>query len=220
MLIPGTMQSIKPHLRNKKHVIWDWNGTLLDDVDMVVSAIGKVLQAHNLPVTTRENYAEVFCFPVSEYYRRLGFDFEKTPFETVSNTFVDEYMQNILNCRLHHGVVELLSELSSAGITQSVLSAAHEESLHRHLAHFEICHFFERVYALSDHHAVGKSERGRELIADSGHSLTDTVLIGDTDHDLEVGKALGIDVILLGDGHQSYERLSRIHHTVIRDRHR
>lgn len=213
------MRAIEQHLGSKKHLIWDWNGTLLDDVEMVVEAIGRVLETHQRPRITRENYADVFGFPVSDYYRKIGFDFDQTPFEDISKLFVDHYMREIWNCKLHPGVVGFLSDMKTQGRSQSILSAAHEESLLQHLKHFEIDTYFDRIYALSDHNAAGKIERGRQLLEACGFSAQDSVLIGDTDHDLEVGQALGVDVILLGDGHQSPQRLQAKHSCVVLDRH-
>lgn len=213
------MKSLRKHLENKTHIVWDWNGTLLNDVDMVVKVISEVLKEHERPTITREQYTAIFRFPVIEYYRALGFDFEKFPFEKISERFVAHYMERILTCDLHVGVPELLAEIQASGVSQSILSAAHEQSLLKHLEHYGIRQYFDRVFALSDHHAKGKLERGRELLDVSGYAAEHTLLIGDTDHDLEVGKALGIDVILMGDGHQSYERLSRLHPLVIENRH-
>lgn len=213
-----SMRHLIGEFSDKRHIVWDWNGTLLDDVEMVIASISVVLEEHSLPALTRERYTELFCFPVEEYYKKLGFDFRKMPFESLSEKFVEQYMTRILSCRLHEGVKDLLSDLKASGVSQSVLSAAHESSLHKHLSHFGIHEFFDRIYGLDDHHAKGKVERGRDLLRDSGLAPEHTLLVGDTDHDLEVGRELGIDVLLLGDGHQSYERLSKIHHRVIRNR--
>ncbi len=64
--------------------------------------------------------------------------------------------------------------------------------------------------------AGSKVARGRELIARVNEPLEQTVLIGDTDHDLEVGKALGIDVILVDHGHQDILRLQKVHSKVLK----
>ncbi len=176
-----------------------------------------LLEEQGLPAMDRQKYTEIFRFPVSEYYRDLGF--EGAAFEALSDRFVARYMRGILECKLHTGVPELLSEIKTAGISQSILSAAHQESLQTHLVHFQISHYFDRIFGLSDHHARGKLERGRDLMATSGFPAEDTVLVGDTDHDLEVAKALGISAVILADGHQSYERLSVLHSQVLQDRH-
>jgi phosphoglycolate phosphatase len=201
----------RDYLENKSHVIWDWNGTLLDDVDLAVQAVSRVLISTGRPGITLEDHLEIFCFPITEYYRRLGFDLKLHPFDTLSVKFIENYRAGVLECGLHVGARELIEELKQADVAQSILSAAHEDDLNELLAHFEIRHYFDRVYGLSNHHAASKVERGRELIADAGILPRNTILIGDTDHDLEVGKELGVDVLLLTGGHQSHPRLSAIH---------
>lgn len=212
------MKAILPHLKGKSHIIWDWNGTLLDDVDFVVEVVGKILDEHDMPRITRENYLEVFCFPVSEYYKRIGFDFEKHSFEKLSEKFVTGYKAGLKGTQLHQGVKDLLHNLKLNKVSHSMLSATQQDYLHEQLEHFGIRHFFDHIYGLSNYHAKGKVERGLELIKDTGIPKDKTILVGDTDHDLEVGKEMGIEVLLLGDGHQSYERLCALHSKVLKCR--
>jgi len=63
-----------------KHIIWDWNGTILDDRWLTIAAMNSVLARRNMDEITEDQYLQVFTFPVIEYYRRLGFKFEKEPF--------------------------------------------------------------------------------------------------------------------------------------------
>jgi phosphoglycolate phosphatase len=214
------MLELKDRLHHKKNILWDWNGTLLDDVDAVVDVIGHLLVGHGLQPVSREQYLAVFCFPIREYYRRLGFDFEKEPFEGLSDRFVELYARKARECRVHAGAEALFEQLQGHGIRQSVLSAAHESHLREMLSHHGLLRFFDHVFGLSDHHAASKVERGKELIAMAGYEPADTILVGDTDHDLEVGRALGIEVLLLADGHQSYERLKAVHDNVLPSRRR
>ena len=64
-------------MKNAKHIIWDWNGTLLDDKWLCVESINQALQKRNLPELSDDRYMEVFTFPVQEYYKAVGFDFDK-----------------------------------------------------------------------------------------------------------------------------------------------
>ena len=80
---------------------------------------------------------------------------------------------------------------------------------------FELRHFFTNVYGIADKFAASKIDRGRELIAASGFSKEDSVLVGDTLHDLEVGEELGIDVVLVSHGHQCVTRLKAKHPHVL-----
>ncbi len=43
------MSPLHPHLKDKRHVIWDWNGTLLADVEHAVRVVNKLLSEENLP---------------------------------------------------------------------------------------------------------------------------------------------------------------------------
>jgi phosphoglycolate phosphatase len=201
------MHQILDHLENKRHVIWDWNGTLLDDVDMAVAAIGEVLQANGLSPIERDAYRQTFCFPISEYYRRLGFGAEGEGFEKATRHFVSSYAKRVPSCRLHEGTSEVLKAIRELSLKQSILSAAHESDLNQLLAHFGIQSYFDHVFGLSDHYAASKVERGRQLLDACGVSAAESILIGDTDHDFEVGRELGVDVLLLGDGHQHEDRL-------------
>ena len=57
-----------------KHIIWDWNGTLLDDTWLCVEGINQALIKRNLTPISEDRYREVFTFPVRDYYKKLGFD--------------------------------------------------------------------------------------------------------------------------------------------------
>lgn len=213
------MQSIRPYLKNKEHIIWDWNGTLLNDIDCAVDVICELLAEQGKPAITREAYLDHFGFPVMDYYRRVGFDFNQVSFEILSDKFISRYQARVRDCQIHPGTRELLEEVKALGRTQSVLSAAMQSHLLEQIGHQGIQHFFDHIFGLGDHYAASKMERGRELIKTVGIPIENTILIGDTDHDLEVGKDLGIDVLLIADGHQSHARLKKIHHQVLATRH-
>lgn len=210
------MRHLAPHLEGKRKIIWDWNGTLLNDLDVCVEAIAEEMRLRGMEPVSRERYRELFGFPVRDYYARLGFDFEREPFESIGGAFMRRFLARVTECDLHAGVRATLEGLRASGLRQSVLSAAQQTTLHQQLCHFGIQGYFERAYGLNDHHATSKVDRGRELIADLGVHPRDCLLVGDTDHDLEVGEALGVDVLLIASGHQTFERLSARHSRVVR----
>lgn len=212
------MKSILAHLEGKSHIIWDWNGTLLDDVDLMVEVIGDLLDEYSLPRITRQHYRELFGFPIRNYYQNLGFDFNKVSFEKLSEKFIAGYRTGLLSARLHEGAKELLNSLHQSKISQSILSAAEEVYLKEQLSHFSVIHYFDYIYGLRDNYAASKIERGKELMREAKIPASSTILIGDTDHDLAVGKALGVEVLLLADGHQSYSRLVSKHFKILPNR--
>ena len=188
-------------------IIWDWNGTLLNDLDFCISTINTLLKKRNLPLLNRRTYQEVFSFPVKDYYAAIGFNFEKEDFAIPAREFIDLYDSGVKNCHLHSSAIETLNHFKSKGARQFVLSAMKQNMLESTLKQNQIFDFFEGVAGLKDHYAVSKIERGEQLIAQYKLEKENTVIIGDTIHDFEVAEKLGIECILIADGHQSAERL-------------
>ena len=80
-----------------KHVIWDWNGTLLDDVGECVAVLNDMLGKRGMELATVERYQKAFSFPVINFYLDLGFDFEKEPFDKVADEYIESYSRRWKN---------------------------------------------------------------------------------------------------------------------------
>lgn len=201
-----------PHLDT---VIWDFNGTLIDDVDPVVRSVNTQLKARGLPELTLERYREVFGFPVADYYRTIGLDPEAESIDTLSDEFHTAYVPMLMHCSLHDGIVEALETFRRAGARQFVLSAMEETALRAVIGHLGVAGSFEAVYGLAHLNADSKLSRGRDLLRDHSIDPERSVLIGDTDHDAEVAVALGLGIVLVAGGHQSEARLRSTGHRVL-----
>ncbi len=188
-------------------VIWDWNGTLLNDIDLCISSVNKLLKERTLPEIDTISYKEIFSFPVQDYYKTLGFDFEKEDFSVPAHQYIVFYYAGFDNCSLQKNAVKVLEYFRDKGFRQFVLSAMQHEMLEKTLELKGILHFFEGVAGLKDHYAVSKTEQGKQLIRTYRIDKREALLIGDTTHDFEVATELGVKCILIADGHQSIERL-------------
>ena len=198
-------------------VLWDWNGTLLDDGEFGRDIIDGLLGARGMPVPTREEHAHLFDFPVIRYYERLGFDFEKEPFEEISQQFIDAYYARVETCSLKQSSREILEYLRSAGYRQSILSASKQDHLEGLVAYYGLEHYFEELLGIDSVHAPGKSARGHEWIVERNLDPGKVVLIGDTVHDAEVADKMGIHSILVEGGHHPREKLARTGKPVLQD---
>ena len=190
-----------------KHILWDWNGTLLDDTWLSVDIINQLLAKYAKPLISLETYREIFDFPVINYYSRLGFDFTQTPFKMVGAEYIHQYFNRWRECRLRENAREALEFISHARIRQSILSAASQALIQEGVQYFCISDFFMELAGLDNNYAPGKKDIAghlmRRIAADPQHIL----LIGDTTHDHEVAKEIGMDCILLTGGHHSVEKL-------------
>ena len=197
----------RPLIAPYEHVIWDWNGTLLNDVLLCVEIANQLLANHNDLRLEQAAYREVFGFPITAYYHRIGIDLEKEPFDELTKKFFATYDQAVLDCQLHLGVQQLLGHFQNSDKQQYILTAAFKKSVLELLQHFDIHHFFAEIEGLDNHRAESKVDRGRQLIRNRAIRANQAVLIGDTLHDFEVAEAIGVDCILVANGHQSQRRL-------------
>lgn len=190
-----------------KHIVWDWNGTLLDDTWLCLEIMNKQLQNINKPAISYDEYQRLFDFPVRTFYEKIGFDFSKESYESVAQNFIREYTGRRFECSLHFGVHAILKKLSDFGCEHSILSAYAEDVLKEMIKHYKLQHYFSHIIGLDNHYASGKVDEGKALLKELGAALSDILLIGDTVHDYEVAQELGVDCILIHNGHHSRFKL-------------
>ena len=196
-------------------IIWDWNGTLLNDVDIAVESINHLLYDRNLIPLTLERYLDVFTFPVHDYYGQIGFDLINEPFEIPAMQFIAIYNKAVENCGLHPEVVPLLNLLNDKGCRQYILSAMEQLQLEKTVNDNGISRYFKELCGLDNHFATSKVDNGKSLISMNKLDTDRILMIGDTIHDYEVSQVIGCECILVAKGHQSKERLQYSGATVV-----
>ena len=191
---------------NIKSVIWDFNGTLLQDVQMSIDAMNTVLERRSLPlIESHEAFRKVFGFPVKDYYERLGMDFTKEPYKKPADEWVELYTKDMYTAPLTEGALEALELLKQNGINQLILSASEKARLTKHLDILGIANYFDEILGTGDVYAKGKDDLAITLSKRA--DIFPAVLIGDTDHDFECARIIGCDAILFSKGFMSEERL-------------
>lgn len=192
-----------------KHIIWDWNGTLIDDTWLCLDIMNKQLDSIEKPRITLNQYQRYFDFPVITFYEKIGFDFSVHNWEKVAQGFIDEYTERRFECSLQFGIPAILKKLSTFGFKHSILSAYAESVLLEMVDHYNLGEYFTHIVGLNNHYASGKVDEGRLLMEKLDVPADDVVLIGDTTHDFEVASELGIDSILISNGHHSINKLEK-----------
>ncbi len=190
-----------------KNILWDWNGTLLNDVAICIDCINELLSTRELPLLTTDQYRQIFTFPVREYYVKAGFDFGREPFDQLAVEFIENYRQKIKQAALFPDVVHTLKTFESQGIKQYIVSAMEQDFLNQSVDEKGVAGFFESVRGIHDHYAESKTEIAEELLIEGKLDRSKTWFIGDTLHDHEVATETDLNCILVHRGHQSFERL-------------
>ena len=189
------------------HVIWDWNGTLVDDTAFCASIVSAVLQEQGLPGIKKADYRRRFRFPVRDFYNELGFSGGDEAYLQVCDSFISKYRAGWRGCSLQEGSQEVLEALNERGLEQVMLSASHQHDLETSINFFGIDSFFSAIMGQDNTQAKGKVERGRNWFSDQDILPDQVLLVGDTNHDFEVATALGARCLLYAQGHQDQAQL-------------
>ncbi len=189
-------------------VIWDWNGTLLDDVEVNRKIINTMLLRRGLKPLGEAVYKDSFCFPVQSFQCRIGFNFEEESVEEISEEYHMFYKIYEKEIRLNADATSILNVLHARKIDQYILSAAAKDDLIKMLNAFDLQDKFVEIYGATDICASGKTVIGKCLMQTHLLNPDTTLLVGDTVHDAEVAEALGIACILYAGGHNSLNLLS------------
>ena len=144
-------------MKNKfSYIIWDWNGTLIDDAWLFVELMNTELQERHLPLINVEDYRKNFTFPVKKYYENLGFDFKKEDFQEVGYNFIEKFKKRKFEAHLFPQTIEILTLVQNLGIKQSILSAQEHALLNKTVTHYKIDSYFETILITINDYLVYK----------------------------------------------------------------
>lgn len=190
-----------------KVIIWDWNGTLLNDVSACIQSMNKMLSIRRLPLLTEHRYRQIFTFPVKDYYDQLGFDNNKDPFEEIGLEFIRHFRKCLPDIPLQEGAKNIIAKIKADGYKQVILSAMEHKSLVNNISHFQIDHWFDSVFGIDNDYGGGKSHLVQKINENHYFTPDECLMIGDTLHDADVALKAGWNCVLTASGHQSFDRL-------------
>ena len=189
-------------------VIWDWNGTLLDDMDLCLAIMDRILTRRGLrPIGSLERYREIFTFPVKDYYALAGLDLAREDFLLLAEEYMSDYRAHEAGCGLVPHARETLKALDAMGIKQVLASASRQDDLERQVRAHGLDGMFQAVLGMSDDLGGGKSGLAAGYIRAHGLEPSQVLFVGDTVHDWQTAQSVGCPCVLIAGGHQSKARL-------------
>ena len=192
-----------------KHIIWDFNGTLLFDAQLGVDCDNYVFDTLGLPRITLADYRAHMTMPVRDFYTSLGVDLNVYKYETISRLWLDRFNAHAVAVGLVPGALAAVERLKKLGFTQSILSASYEKSLIEQCDALGLMPYMAAIGGLGDESAQKKTDIGRLQMEKLGLGGGDCVLVGDMVADSELAELLGTDCVLVPWGHNSEERLAK-----------
>ncbi len=187
------------------HVIWDWNGTLLNDIGASLASVNDMLALRGREPIDIDYYRECIGVPIIKFYEKV-FDMEKEDYSLIIKQYNEGYLRHLNACGLTDGAIELIEYFAKNGVKQAIVSSSNNEQLHENVKKYGVFDYFEAVLGAEDFYAGSKIERAENYLRKSGNA--DKILvIGDLEHDAEMAAELGADCVLLTSGHENRERL-------------
>lgn len=191
-----------------KYIIWDWNGTILDDLQLNFEVVNTLLERRGRQlIKDIDEYHEKFQFPITRFYDNLDFDLENEKFEDIAREYVLEFDERFYELEIFPDAENIIREFKYKGIEQIILSQTEQRWLEKQVRFHDIDYLFTELLGARDIYVKGKVGIALEWITRNDIDTAQVLMIGDTTHDFEVAENIGCDCILIARGHQPKEKL-------------
>lgn len=186
------------------HFVWDWNGTLFDDLELVVASVNRGLALFGAGPIDLDGYRSHYTRPVTVFYERLmGRPVTEEEWRRIDTVFHEAYQEALQHARLALDARSALEMVAAAGRTQSLLSMFPHVDLVPLVERLGITRYFDRIDGLADE---GRGDRKASYLArhlrelTAGKDRAAVVVIGDTPDDAAAASDLGVRAILYDGG--------------------
>lgn len=196
---------------SSRHVLWDWNGTLLDDTQAALDTLNIMLARRGRAPIAMDDYRDHFAFPCRPFYERIGMRVPDAEWDALAREYHALYAAQPK--ALNREAIAALERVKAAGARQSIISALRQDLLDAVTAELGVAPYMECVYGTDNLDGASKLDRALELmsrLAPKDGPMPDVVLIGDALHDKEVADALGVRCVLCGQGSHAAWRLREV----------
>jgi len=192
------------------HIFWDWNGTLLNDMDLCIESINYLLNRYKKKNINKTEYRNKFCFPITKYYENVGFDLYQYEFNKLSTEYIEYYQPKSNTCSLISNAKSTLQKIHDLKISQIILSVSKRDLLINQVQYFGIEYFFEDILGLDNIYAKSKKEIAKKWVENNKINPNNILVIGDTYHDFELAKFIGSKFLYYKNGHQDLSKNEEI----------
>ena len=192
------------------HIVWDWNGTLLDDTQAALDTLNMMLARRGGRPVAMDFYRDNFAFPVKPFYEAIGVRLGDEDWDALAREYHDIYAGRPK--RLNAEAVAALEYAKGRGCRQSIASALRQDLLDAITAELGVAQYMDRICGVDNLDGRSKLERAREMLAEVSAERPgeEFVMIGDSLHDKEVADALGVRCVLCAQGSHAAWRLRAV----------
>ena len=199
------------NMKDKSLIIFDWDGTLMDSVGLIVEAMRYAAEKHGLTVTDEATksiigIALVDAFPIL-------FPNDSNKYDELLATYSEYYVKHCDNDKLFDGIKELIQDLHAQGKTLAIATGKKRKGLQRVLPNSGIQAFFTVTKTADETAGKPNPLMLEQILVETGTRIEDAVFIGDSIHDIRMANAIQMDSIAVSYGCEKADVLAKEHPT-------
>ena len=181
---------------SKKLVIFDLDGTLMDTSSGILLAVRDAIKEHGMPELSEEQ-VRTFIGPPIQWSFEAQYGISKEQAQSMADTFRALYSsKHLLGAVPYPGIYDLLKAIKERGLKSAIATYKREDYALRLLKHYHFDDYTDIMYGGDNDGTLKKRDIIQKCIDTAGITgLNEVVMVGDTLHDANGAKELGVDFI-------------------------
>lgn len=205
-------ENVANALATYKVVIFDWDGTLMNSVDRIVSSMQAAAVHVGLTVPSNDAVKQIIGLSLPTALDVLFTDLSQTQIDAMIAQYKFQYMEgNDTPASLFEGAISLLESLKVQNRVLAVATGKGREGLDRVLETTQTKTFFTTTRCAGEMPSKPDPTMINSILAELNIEAKDAVMIGDTSHDLKMAQAAGVDSIGVSFGVHNESVLAQFH---------
>ena len=199
------------NMKNKSLIIFDWDGTLMDSIGLIVDAMRYAAEKHGLTVTDEATKSIIGIALVDAFPMLFPNDSDK--YDELLATYSEYYVKHCDNDKLFDGIKELIQDLHAQGKTLAIATGKKRKGLQRVLPNSGIQAFFTLTKTADETAGKPNPLMLEQILVETGTRIENAVFIGDSIHDIRMANNINMDSIAVSYGCETAEILAKEHPT-------
>ncbi len=182
-------------MKNYNLIVFDWDGTLMDSMAAIIGAIEQTAMDLNLRFPTKEESRRVIGLGLNEAFENVWPELEKEKYADLIQSYRHHYLNNDGHLQFYSGILSLLQHLQTQNKTLAIATGKSKIGLMRALENTKSAHFFKAMRTADDCFSKPHPQMLLELMEELAFLPEETLMVGDSIHDLLMANAAGVDCV-------------------------
>lgn len=203
------------NLQRKSLIIFDWDGTLMDSIGLIVTAMQVAAKKNGFSVSD-EAVKIIIGLSLDKGIAQLFPDHPELH-ASILQGYSDYYVSHCQADRLFDGVADLIKDLNQAGKTLAVATGKKRAGLDRVFDGSGISQYFATTRCTDEAHSKPDPLMLQQILAETGKTIAEAVFVGDSVHDIGMANNLNMDSIAVSYGCEQADILAESKPTAMAD---